>query len=105
MRKFIEKIKSIDKWAILRISSLIMAIVNQVIAVIGATSFANATWYQVVSVVATIITAVISAWYNNDFTFFARLGTKVLDALQDGKITSDEVIDLLKENEKNNQQK
>ena len=97
MKKLKEKIKNIDKGTVIRIAALFAAIVNQIVAVIGATSFAGATWYQVLSISATVITAVIAAWENNDFTYFARLGTKVIDALTDGKITPDEVKNLFSE--------
>lgn len=95
MKKIIEKLKSVDKGTIIRSATLILAIINQVIAVIGATSFASATWYQIVSIIATVVTSIISAWENNDWTYFARLGTDVLDALEDGKITKEEVTEML----------
>ena len=97
MNKLKEKIKNLDKGTLIRTAALIAAIVNQIVAVIGATSFADAMWYQILSISATIITAVIAAWENNDFTYFARLGTKVIDALKDGKITPDEVKNLFSE--------
>ena len=97
MNKLIEKLKAVDKGTLIRTISLVVAILNQVVAVIGASSFANAVWYQVLSIVATIATSVWAAWENNDWTFFARLGTKVLDALEDGKITKEEVEGLFKE--------
>lgn len=89
---------SVDKGTIIRTATLILAIVNQVIAVIGASSFASAAWYQILSIVATIVAALVSAWENNDWTYFAKLGTGVLDALEDGKITVDEVQELLDKN-------
>ena len=97
MRKLTEKLKSLDKGTVIRTAALIAAILNQIVAVIGATSFADAAWYQILSISATVITAVIAAWENNDFTYFARLGTKVINALEDGKITPDEVKNLFSE--------
>lgn len=99
MKKFIETLKRVDKGTIIRTVTLILAIANQVVAIIGASTFADATWYQVLSIVVTAITALISAWENNDWTYFASLGTGVLDALEDGKITADEVLELLDKNE------
>lgn len=99
MKKIIERIKSIDKGTMIRTLSLILAISNQIIAVLGATSYADALWYQIASLVVTIVTAIVAAWNNNDFTSAAKLGTKVLDALQDGKITPEEVQELLDKNE------
>ena len=97
MRKLTEKLKSLDKGTVIRVAALAAAILNQIVAVIGATSFAGAMWYQILSILATVITASLAAWENNDFTYFARLATKVLDALQDGKITPDEVKNLFSE--------
>ena len=99
MKKFFGKIKaklaSVDKGTIIRSVTLILAIVNQAIAIIGASSFASAAWYQYISLAATITASLISAWENNDWTHFAKLGTGVLNALEDGKITADEVQELL----------
>ena len=100
MKKILEKLKSVDKGTIIRSAVLVLAIINQVIAVLGATSFASAMWYQIVSIIATIAAALISAWENNDWTYFAKLGTKVLDALEDGKLTKEEVIEMLKKSDK-----
>ena len=85
----------IDKGTIIRTVTLILALANQFIAVIGASTFANAVWYQVASWAVTVATALFTAWKNNDFTRFARLASGVLHALKDGKITEDEVQALL----------
>lgn len=95
MKKFWEWLKSLDKGTILRTILQALAYVNQLIAIIGASSFANAEWYQWVSLGATFLTTVFSWWYNNDFTSAAQWGTKVLNALADGKITEEEVKELL----------
>ena len=99
MRKLIEKIKSLDKGTVIRTVVLILALANQGIAVLGATSYASAAWYQITSITVTIATALFTAWKNNDFTAFAKLGTGVLHALKDGKITPDEVAELLEKSE------
>lgn len=85
----------IDKGTIIRTVTLVLALANQVVAIIGATTFASAVWYQVLSVAVTVATAMFTAWKNNDFTHFAQLATGVLRALKDGKITEDEVKELL----------
>lgn len=100
MKNILKKLKSVDKGTIIRSAALVLAIINQVVAVIGASSFASATWYQIVSIIATILTALISAWENNDWTYFAKLGTKVLDALEDGKLTKEEVLEMLEKSDK-----
>lgn len=95
MKKLIEKIKSLDKGTLLRTLALALAICNQVVAAIGATSFASSPIYQTISIVLTIITAASAAWKNNDFTYFAQLTTGLLRALKDGKIDENEVKELL----------
>jgi SPP1 family holin len=99
MKTFIEKLKSLDKGTVIRTIALILALANQTVAIIGATSFANEVWYQVTSLVVTIATALFTGWKNNDFTYFAKLATGVLRALQDGRITEDEVKGLLEKGE------
>ena len=92
--------KSVGKGTVVRTIMLLIAIANQVVACLGATSFASAPWYQVLSVIVTAVTALWTAWQNNDWTYFARIGTGVLDALQDGKITVDEVKAILDKHNK-----
>jgi hypothetical protein len=55
---------------------------------------ASAEW---ASLIATFILACWNAWKNNDFTFAAKTGTKVMHAIKDGKITEDEVKEILKD--------
>ena len=101
MRKIIDYIKSrlapIDKGTIARTVAQILAYLNQIVALIGNTSFADAAWYQWLSLGATFLTTAISWWNNNDVTSAARWGTKVVEALKDGKLTEDEVKRLLGE--------
>lgn len=101
MKKIIEKLKTIDKGTIIRAVTLILALCNQVVAGIGATTFASAAWYQVFSLVVTIASALFAGWKNNDFTKFAQLGSGILHALKDGKITEDEVKELLEKHKEN----
>lgn len=95
MKKIIDKIKSIDRGTLVRTIVLAIAAINQVVAFIGKTTFASADWYQWLSLVVLIVTAIVAWWENNDITSFAQLGTKIVDALEDGKITTDEVKDIL----------
>ena len=97
--KLTDRFKKVDKATIIRSVLLILAIANQIVAIIGQTSFASEKWYQIASIVVTAVTSIVAAWWNNDWTYFARLGTGVLDALQDGKITVEEVEKLLGEAE------
>lgn len=95
MKKIIEKFKSIDKGTLLRTILLIASYINQIIAVIGMTSYAQSPVYQVISVICTITISAVTAWKNNDFTHLAQLAGKVLSALKDKKIDESEVKDLL----------
>lgn len=99
MKNFIAKIKAVfanvDKVTVIRNVTLVVAIANQIIAIVGASTFANAMWYQIASIVVTAVSALINAWENNDWTYYAKLGTGILDALEDGKITVEEVKELL----------
>ena len=102
MKKIIEKIKSLDKGTIIRTALLICAYINQIIALIGMTSFASSYAYQIITVVITLAVSAVTAWKNNDFTHLAQLAGAVLSALKDGKIEEGEIKSLLekaKENE------
>ena len=94
-QKIIDGLKSGDKGTILRTILQVLAYVNQLVALIGRTSYAEAAWYQWLSLGVTFVITAITWWYNNDITSAARWGSKVMDALKDGKITEDEVKELL----------
>lgn len=91
MKKILDRIKSLDKGTIIRTLVLIVTIINQVVAFISQLS----GWYLGLSIAALVISAVIAWWNNNDITPAAQLATKILNAMQDGKISADEVKELL----------
>ena len=95
MKKIFEKLKTIDKGTFIRTLLLILAAINQVIAIIGMTSFADAAWYQIASVCCTIAISLVTAWKNNNFTHAAQLSQEVLDALKDKKLDEEEIKKLL----------
>lgn len=86
---------------IARIGALLVALANQCLALFGRNvlPFTDNAVYQIITVVLTIVVAVISAWKNNDITHVARTAGRVFDALKDGKITEEEVENLLKESD------
>lgn len=86
---------------IARIGALIVALANQCLALFGGDyiPFIDNAVYQIITVVLTISVAVMNAWKNNDITPMARTAGKVFDALKDGKITEEEVKNLLKESD------
>lgn len=95
MKDFWKWLKSLDKGTVLRTILQVLAYINQVVAIVGQSSFAQSEWYQWLSIGVTFTITVITWWYNNDFTSAAQWGTKVLEALKDGKLTEDEVRELL----------
>lgn len=79
-----------EKWV--RLVAMALAIVATIIleAIPGMND--SLEWVGLISAFAL---AVWNAWKNNDFTFAAKVGTKVMNAIKDGKITADEVKDFL----------
>ena len=47
------------------------------------------------ALIATFLLAAWNAWKNNDFTFAAKVGTEVMHAIKDGKITEEEAKSFL----------
>ena len=92
MKKLIAKFKGLDKGAKIRTIALIVSVINQGVALVVPHNSSVYIWF---SFGVLIVNAVISYWQNNDWTEAAKLGTKVLDALQDGKLTEDEVKKLV----------
>ena len=84
-----------------RIGALIVALINQCLAIFGknALPFTENMTYQVVSLIATAVVVLINAWYNNDITRAAILAGNVLRALKDGKMTEAEIVDILQKTE------
>ena len=78
------------KW--IRLIAMCVAIVATV--VLGVIPNANES-LEWVTLISAFVLAVWNAWKNNDFTFAAKIGTKVMNAIKDGKITADEVKDFL----------
>ena len=50
---------------------------------------------ELIALACTFTLSALCAWKNNDFTWAAKVGTKVMQALKDGKITEDEVKEIL----------
>ena len=82
---------------IARIGALLVALTNQVLAIFGQDllPFTENTAYQIISFAFTVVIVVINAWYNNDVTRLAILSGKVFDAMNDGKITEEEIEHML----------
>lgn len=86
---------------IARIGALLVALANQCLALFGRDllPFTDNAVYQIITFALVIVIAAYNAWKNNDITTVARTAGRVLDALKDGKITEEEVENLLKESD------
>lgn len=67
---------------------LALALINQLLINTGKTPIPimEDDVYQLVSIIFTIVTAVIAWWYNNSFTKHAIRADKYMDALKNGGI-------------------
>ena len=68
----------------------VSAIVTLLMEILGASAP-----LEIIALVCTFVLSGVCAWKNNDFTWAAKVGTKVMLALKDGKITEDEVKGIL----------
>lgn len=66
---------------------LVLALINQILAVSGkgTIEIAESDVYQVVSIVFTITAAIAAWWYNNDFTLAAMRGTELTRSLKESE--------------------
>lgn len=86
-----------NKGLVARIIAIILVAINQILAAVGAihTGASDDQIYMIVSSGVTIVTAGLAAWKNFNFSNAAVVAQKVLDAVKDGKITVDEVNNIL----------
>lgn len=77
----------------LRIGFLVVSLIVAVLCIIFDCSDA----VDMVGALAVIVSSAFCAWKNNDFTKAAKIGTKITEAIKDGKLTPEEMEDLLKE--------
>ena len=85
----------INSDTIARTIVLIIALINQTLAIFGKEKlpFAESDIYQIISFVVTIAAAFRAWWKNNSFTKAAITADGVKDALKAGKQVEIEVID------------
>lgn len=50
---------------------------------------------ELIALACTFALSALCAWKNNDFTWAAKVGTNVMLALKDGKLTEDEIKNIL----------
>lgn len=77
------------------IALAVSAIVTLLMEILGASAP-----LEIIALACTFTLAALCAWKNNDFTFAAKVGTKVTHALKDGKITEDEIKGILENDER-----
>lgn len=100
MKKIIDKIKSLDKGTVIRTVLQALVYINQIVALIGRTTFANAVWYQWMTLGLTIAITALTYWYNNDWSSAAQTVRDIFDMLSDGKITKEEIDEFIKKHKK-----
>ena len=79
-----------NKW--IRLIAMAVSIAATVVLNFLPEAPASAEW---VSLVASFVLAAWNAWKNNDFTAAAKVGTEVMHAIKDGKITEEDVKTIL----------
>lgn len=79
-----------QKW--IRIIAMAVSAIATVVLNLLPAAPASAEW---VTLIATFALAAWNAWKNNDFTVAAKVGTEVMHAIKDGKITEEEVKEIL----------
>lgn len=87
--------KNVNKSTLARTIVLVLALVNQVLAVMGrgTIDIAEETIYQAVSLACTIGMAFRVWWKNNDFTREAAAGTKYMHVLKMHRRAGDTIIE------------
>ena len=67
---------------------LALALLNQILAIMGkgTIEIAENDVYQVVSLIATIVTSIVAWWYNNSFSNHAIRADEYMKALKNGGI-------------------
>jgi SPP1 family holin len=78
------EMKNVDKGTIIRTAVLFLAIVNQVLAVMGKSPLpiSSDQLTDLISTGFTAVTAIVAWWKNNDFSAAAREGTAHMKRLK-----------------------
>lgn len=69
---------------IARTICLVLALINQILAIFGreSISIADDMVYQAVSIGFTVVTAIVTWWKNNSFTTAAQIGDSTMNQLK-----------------------
>ena len=95
MKKILDTIRRLKAGTVIRTILQVLVYVNQAVALLGNTTFANNIVYQWISFALTVVITALSYWYNNDWTQFAHMSSDIFDMLKDGKITPQELEDFM----------
>lgn len=90
-------LKQIPKNTWVSIAMIIVVIINHILSIIGK-PLINLGESQITMIVNIIFDTVVlgyAAWKNHSFTDYAQLADEVLYALRDGKITQEEIKNLV----------
>lgn len=90
-------IKNIPSHTWVSVVMIILVVINHILAAMGKSpiQFEEAQVTMAVNAVIDIIAFAYVAWKNNSITGYAQLADKVLYALRDGKLTEDEILELI----------
>lgn len=91
----------LNKATIIRTVALVLSLINQGLAIWLKVTGTAPLAYLIVSFVVTIVTVLVNAWENNDWTKAATYATQILDALEDGKLTEEEIKELIEKSAEN----
>ena len=91
----------LNKATIIRTVALLLSLINQGFAIWLKVTGTAPLAYLIVSFVVTIVTVLVNAWENNDWTKAATYATQILDALEDGKLTEEEIKELIEKSAEN----
>ena len=94
-----KKLKEVDFGTLVRTILQFLVYVNQIVAFLGRTTFADSVVYQWISLLLTIVITALTYWFNNDWTSRALLSRDFYDMLKDGKITKEEAEEFIKKYE------
>lgn len=85
---------SAETWT--RTIFLLLALINQVLAIFGKSigfEFTEGQIYQVVSMVLTAISSIVAWWKNNSFSQSAQVADEVMHSLEGGELEYTEKVD------------
>ena len=91
----------LNKATIIRTIALVLSLINQGLAIWLKFTGTAPLAYLIISFIVTIVTVLINAWENNDWTKAATYATQILDALEDGKLTEEEIKELIEKSAEN----